>query len=393
MSAGIAFDVIGGGKKPLRVLDSMVGSGTVIAIARSKGHKAIGIDVDPLAVLMSKVWTTPIDVKIFRAKAKQVLIRSRKICATLPTRDAYPTHATDQTRRFISYWFDGYARRQLASLAMSISRVRDSAIRNALWCAFSRLIITKQSGASLAMDLSHSRPHRRYRNAPSKPFNKFLSAVDRVADNCIEKGSSNAGPITSVRLGDARKLSLSDASIDLVLTSPPYLTAIDYMRCSKFSLAWMGYDLKDLRKSTLRTVGVKTLPMREQSRRHLEKTLADLKLTSLLSKRDYALVWRYIDDMWLAIAEAARVLVPGGKAVYVVGDNTVHGTFVRNSVIISAIAAQCGLRLEERRIRTIPAGRRYLPAPKARGSSELDNRIRREVILSFIKPLKSRSNS
>ena len=153
-----------------------------------------------------------------------------------------PGNADSETRRFTRYWFDDYARRQLASLATAIHLTRDSVLREALWCAFSRLIISKQCGASLAMDLSHSRPHRKFKRAPSKPFRKFVSAVDRVTTNCIDGSRRNCGPATQVYEGDARCLDLPDGSVDLVVTSPPYLNAIDYLRCSKFSLVWMGYS-------------------------------------------------------------------------------------------------------------------------------------------------------
>ena len=166
-----------------------------------------------------------------------------------------PGNAGSETRQFTRYWFDDYARRQLASLAMAIERTHDSTIREALWCAFSRLIITKQSGASLAMDLSHSRPHRKFKRAPAKPFRKFLTAVDRVITNCIDVTIRTRGPDAKVYEGDARHLDLQDRSIDLIITSPPYLNAIDYLRCSKFSLVWMGYSVSHLRRLRSTTVG------------------------------------------------------------------------------------------------------------------------------------------
>jgi hypothetical protein len=75
------------------------------------------------------------------------------------------------------------------------------------------------------MDLSHSRPHRAFNAAPEKPFNKFMSAVERVIANGIDKNAPNCGPEPTVKLGDARELPLADQSIDLVLTWPPYLNA------------------------------------------------------------------------------------------------------------------------------------------------------------------------
>lgn len=387
MAPGIALEVISEAKKPLRVLDPMMGSGTVIALARLKGHKAIGVDIDPLAVLISTVWTTASDAEKVRHKARVVLARARDIFAVLSQRDAYPWNADQETRRFVVYWFDGYARRQLTSLATAIDRVRDDVTRNVLWCAFSRLIITKQSGASLAMDLSHSRPHKSFDRAPIKPFRKFLAAVDRVVENCVGKNSGGRGPSPCIHLGDARSLPLSDASADLVLTSPPYLNAIDYMRCSKFSLVWMGYSIPELRRIRGESVGAESSKGAAPDDQDIRNILHDLDLRPRLAAKDQAVLMRYIVDMGRAVREVARVLSPSGKAVYVVGENTVRGTYIRNSVIVSAVAELCGLRLQERRVRTLPANRRYLPPPfPGISSAALDTRMRREVVLAFVKP-------
>jgi DNA modification methylase len=384
MAPGIALDIVAQAKTSLRVLDPMMGSGTVLAVARSKGHHAIGIDIDPLAVLISRVWTTAVNPTEAKEKAVEVLDRARTIFATLPTRNAYPSHADDETRGFIAFWFDPYARRQLVSLALAISHVRDVVIREVLWCGFSRLIITKQSGASLAMDLSHSRPHKSFEKAPVKPFDKFLLAVDRVVANCIDNRSSGRGPATRTHEGDARALPLGNASIDLVLTSPPYLNAIDYFRCSKFSLIWMGYSVSELRQLRADSVGAEACRKAIMDDAEIRNVVAELKLRPKLGVRDEALLWRYIDDMRGALREVSRVLVPGGKAVYIVGENTIKGTFVRNSVAVAAVAELAGLRLSERQTRALPANRRYLPPP-SKGSrvATMDTRMRREVVLAF----------
>ena len=250
----------------------------------------------------------------------------------------------------------------------------------------SRLIISKSSGASLALDLSHSRPHKKFRSAPVKPFRKFLEAVDHVAENCVNKRSVDRGPAPRVRLGDARRLPVRNGSIDLVVTSPPYLNAIDYIRCSKFSLVWMGYRIPDLRELRAESIGAEAARSDSKDEPAVEAILADLKLKPSLSNRDEAVLTRYIADMHRALCEVTRVLAPGGKAVYVVGENTIRGTYIRNSRIICEIAALCGLRLKERRVRTLPANRRYLPPPSLRKASSMNARMRREVVLAFAKP-------
>ena len=370
----------------MRVLDPMAGSGTVLAVARANGHRAFGVDVDPLAVLLAGVWTRSVDPERVNQAAAEVLGRAKTVFESLRLKDAYPNGADGDTRTFIRYWFDDYARRQLSALSAAIYRVRDDVIRDALWCGFSRLIITKRAGASLAMDLSHSRPHRSFARAPVKPFNRFVAAVGAVVANCPHRGSAAIGPIAIVKRGDARALELTDHSIDLVLTSPPYLNAIDYMRCSKFSLVWMGYNISELRQIRAGSVGTEASSEQAIETGWVRYLIKQLDLKPSLSARAQGLLSQYVWDMGKALHEVSRVLRKGGRAVYVVGDSTVRGTFIRNSAIIAAAAQEHGLTLQSRHSRALPANRRYLPPPSGdRSSAAMDSRMRREVVLVFDK--------
>jgi SAM-dependent methyltransferase len=386
MAPGIALDALSESAAPLRVLDPMSGSGTVLAVARAKGHRAFGIDLDPLAVLLAGVWTRTVDPHQVSNKAAEVLDKAEALFKSSTTRSAYPDNSDEETREFIRYWFDDYARRQLYSLSVIISRVKDSAIRDVLWCGFSRLIITKSAGASLAMDLSHSRPHKEFTSAPVKPFSKFIAAVQTVVSNCPQTGADLLGPPSVVKLGDARKLGIESNSIDFVLTSPPYLNAIDYMRCSKFSLVWMGYTVGEIRQIRGESIGAEASFEEASDAEWVKLLIKQLRLTSALSARDHALLARYVWDMEKALAEVSRVLRSNGRAVYVVGDSTVRGTFVRNSSVVAAVAQKHELEIHSRQSRALPANRRYMPPPKKNGEPDgMDARMRREVVLVFDK--------
>jgi SAM-dependent methyltransferase len=385
MAPGIALAALGESETPLRVLDPMTGSGTVLAVARAYGHRAFGMDIDPLAVLLAGVWTRTVDVERVRDKASEVLGRAKSVFTPLTSGQAYPASSDEETRKFMREWFDDYARRQLAALAGTIDRVHDRATREVLWCGFSRLIITKQAGASLAMDLSHSRPHREFVYAPVKPFNRFAEAVDAVVANCPQPGTGPMGPATVVKQGDARKLGVTSGTMDLVLTSPPYLNAIDYMRCSKFSLVWMGYNVGELRKIRSESVGSEVSTDEALDADWVKGVVRRLRLNPRLAARDHALLSQYVWDMGRAMAEVSRVLRTGGRAVYVVGDSTVRGTFVRNSSIIAAVAENHGLERTSRQSRALPANRRYLPPPDQIGEAAMDGRMRREVVMAFEK--------
>jgi len=385
MAPGIALELMPKKQKPMRVLDPMMGSGTVLAIARSQGHKAVGFDLDPLAVLISRVWMASCDRDEVRYQAQESMETARTILKSLPQSKAYPRKADDETKTFLRYWFDERARCQLASLALAIGRVPSEATRNILWCAFSRLIITKQAGASRAMDLSHSRPHRVFEEAPAKPFPRFLQAVDLVLENTINREKECRGPVPSIQNGDARRLPLKDGSIDLVLTSPPYLNAIDYLRCSKFSLVWMGYKIGKLRRLRADSIGTEAAGSASLSNTQIADIVHALRLHPRLSVKNTSILARYIDDMRRAIGEVSRVLTPTGKAVYVVGENTIRGTYVRTAVIVSKLAKSEGLVLQDRRTRTLPPNRRYMPPPSARGVNPIAARMRREIVLTFCK--------
>jgi hypothetical protein len=222
-----------------------------------------------------------------------------------------------------------------------------------------------------------------FRYAPIKPFGRFIAAVQTVVSNCPQPGSEVLGPAAVVRRGDARRLDLDDASIDLVLTSPPYLNAIDYMRCSKFSLVWMGHNLCELRQIRGKSVGTEASSKPATGAMWVQSLIRKLRLNPALARRNQARLATYVWDMDLALAEVSRVLRSNGSAVYVVGDSMIRGTFVRNSAIVTAVAERHGLL---RYSRALPDSRRYLPPPN-RGdtSAAMDSRMRREVVLSFKK--------
>jgi DNA modification methylase len=176
---------------------------------------------------------------------------------------------------------------------------------------------------------------------------------------------------------------IADSSIDLVVTSPPYLNAIDYIRCSKFSLVWMGYSIEKLAYVRRLSVGSET-GTDPAGDVQIRAILKSLKLEKL-PRRKMGIVATYIQDMRSALAEVHRVLVPGGKAVYVVGENTISGKYIENGKILSLLAQSLGFRIAGYSRRKLPPNRRYLPPPTTTGGETLDSRMRAEIILEFRK--------
>jgi hypothetical protein len=382
MAPGLALAELKRLRAGALVVDPMSGSGTVVALGRAHGHRCIGVDVDPLAVLTSRVWTRATDRDAVRRRAQSLLAKARKGEKKMAQSCAYPEGADKETRKFIRYWFDPIARRQLAALSLEIRRVRQVPIREALWCAFSRLIVAKQAGVSLALDLAHSRPHRAFVRAPKKPFPAFIAAVERVLEGLLDSGAARLGPKASIELGDARRLRIKSDTVDLVVTSPPYLNAIDYLRCSKFSLVWMGHSIESLRTIRSESIGAE---VGQESSNPVDRTISKLQMKPALPPRFMAMLRRYVSDTSSVMNEVSRILRSNGRAIFVVGENTIRGTFVPTGKLVSQIGQTSGLRLLRRQTRTLPENRRYLPPPRGQRRG-LGSRMRREVILTFRRP-------
>jgi SAM-dependent methyltransferase len=383
MAPSIVQGRLSAASRSMCVLDPMSGSGTTIVAARLRGHQALGFDTDPLAVLIAKTWSADIDPKHLRMKAGKVLADAKDRYPSISSGDAYPANADSETRAFIRYWFDRTNRKQLAALSGVISQVKDPTDRNFLWCALSRLVITKQAGASLAMDVSHSRPHKVFEVAPFKPFKRFPLAVDAVL-----RGSpfSNGQmlPKATIREADARRLPLDDESVDLVVTSPPYLNAIDYLRGHKFSLVWMGYELHEIRRLRSQNIGTECSDRSALDDEYVRPAMMRMGDTGKLPERSRGMLARYVRDMNMVLAEISRVLKRGAEAVLVVGDSTICGVFVRNSRALTYLGQANRLKLRSTRRRPLLENRRYLPPPEKRvAGKQLRGRMREEVILTF----------
>ena len=383
MAPSIVWDVLPKGGNSLNVLDPMSGSGTTLVCARSRGHHAIGCDTDPLALLIARAWCADSEPEILKVRAKLVLERAMSLSKKLTLEQSYPKNTDDETRRFVDFWFDPENRRELGALATCISRVRSQTERTLLWCAFSRMIITKTSGSSLAMDVSHSRPHRVYAVGPVKPFSAFLKSVLTVACNCPFPGNTNSTPPADIRHGDARALPVKSASVDMVLTSPPYLNAIDYLRGHKLSLVWIGHSISEIRAIRAGNIGTE-LSKESTSSKAIQEAMKAMVDFKSLDNRHLGMVRRYVGDMGKVMEECARVLKREGRAVFVVGNSAIRGAFIRNSEGLIQLAARNGLSLVSRNTRPIDTKRRYLPPPESeRAGDKMQGRMREEVILEF----------
>jgi len=386
MASAVVWNALRREKGPLRVLDPMMGSGTTLVVSKLLGHESIGFDTDPLAVVITRAWCAESGGSQLIKTTSAILEQASRAARHTPGSRAYPLQADAETKEFVRYWFDQTNRKQLACISQEILSMRASPIRDLLLCAFSRMIITKDVGASLARDVSHSRPHRVYDQAPTRAFELFPMAVNRILQIAPFLDIPMDHSVSIAKRADARRIPLADQSVDFVITSPPYLNAIDYFRGHKLTLVWMGHRISELRRLRSEGIGAELRHSNAGDLAFLEKTMSKMGTVEALPERTQSMLMRYVFDMNRVLQEIHRVLRVNGRAILVIGDSSVRNVYVRNSSALAFMAVRCGLRLTSTHKRQLSDSRRYLPPPSSqRVGDPLHHRMTEEVILRLIR--------
>ena len=381
------------------VLDPMVGSGTTLVQARIMGRNAIGYDFDPLACLVSRVKSRPLsDAPIEKAyesvarRARQDLdaLRKRKTPEAVRRR-ALPPEFPNR-----DYWFDPSVSRALALLSFHIRSLDASeAVREFMWVALSSLVLARTSVAN-ARDIVHSRHHHWDHDETPDVMATFDNRVSRMRRQMEEFRHlcAEADPAkVKARLGDARSLRLPNESVDLVFTSPPYTTALDYPRAHFLAVPWLqqplGINLSDYLARGEQYIGSERGRLGPEFA--IDNSLLDLCLaTDVLTKigatsaRQANLTQRYLLDMRKAIGVMARVLRSGRHAVLVVCPSHVRSMDIPTHDLLVELATREGLFLKKRHVRTINPERRVMPYMRSFG-----RRMSTEYVLVLQKSIRS----
>lgn len=365
------------------VLDPMNGSGTTTLEAYLRGRRALGCDIDPLAVRIARVKTTPVPCDLQRLAHSLVKHAKDYLEEGAAVRKCLDDLFDEKTRQFIDYWFFPETQRELAALWLAMEEYQSgSAVRELLEVVFSGIIVTKSGGVSRARDLAHTRPHldrAKVRRDAIRDFRlrlaKFAPSMATLPDNPSRSG---------IVQGSARKLPVKDGSVDLIVTSPPYANAIDYVRANKFSLVWLGLSVSDL--SRLRGQYIGSEALRDTVMRPLTaSTEAVLRCLKSVDRKKEAVLRKYFLEMREALREMGRVLVPGRHAVLVVGTSTMRGMDVRTPGCLADIAEHdAGFEVEAVLQRSLDRDRRMMPFGK--GKTLIERRMAKEEVIVLKKP-------
>jgi DNA modification methylase len=327
------------------ILDPWNGSGTTTKVANSLGFSSYGFDINPVMVILAKERLVDTDKK---DTLNELL---EKILKAFDSNDSNYS-VFDQENDPLKSWFFSNGVNHIRNLEFAIQvALMDSPkhfsfcekksfedvssyialfytlmfriLRNLLKFFYSSnpTWIKEPKDKNCRIDVTKSE----IRDLLCEEFESIISNVD---DKPLKLSSLSDGGKCNIEIGDSSNLPLPDASIDTVITSPPYCTRIDYAVSTKPELALLGYSKDNLNKLRREMIG--TIKIHKDSYQVLPEwgnTCKDFimnvsKHSSKASSTYYSKIHlQYFHCMFISLKEIDRLIKSGGKCVIVVQDS------------------------------------------------------------------------
>lgn len=349
------------------VFDPFCGSGTTLLEAALLSRNAIGIDINPLAVLISEAKTTPLDVDELRLAIR--LVKEKAKNGNGRAIVEFPN---------IDYWFSKKAQEELSIINFSVENGKSNeGLYKFLLTCFSS-IIRKSSYADprMAKTYKSKRVIEKIKSgwtpAPIQYFEEVLDKNFEKVKSLSEHLNANNNYV-KVFQGDARETSAllkqnGIDEVDFIITSPPYINAQDYFRSYKLELWWLGLatpeEVRCLNKQAIGTENISgsnhnSIP---KSKNWPLNTILN-KIWRINRKKSY-IVYNYFENMRTIFKEAYNILKIGRHFCLITGNNTICEVQIPTYKILIHIAENNNFKLveigrDEIRNRTLPPDRNH----------------------------------
>ncbi|MEM3192117.1 MAG: DNA methyltransferase [Candidatus Parvarchaeota archaeon] len=300
------------------VLDPMCGSGTTIVEAFLNNRNAIGNDFNPLSTLITKVKTTMISNEDFIYLDRKLRTMKRYIDLDYKRMDE---RLQTLPNRKISKIFNKMVISKLETIRETIDEINIEGFKDLYdLCrvAFSHTIWSLVENGTENDVVEH-----------------FLNTIELYKRELIQtRNRLKSFPIITTLTGDARKLTIEDKAIDLIVTSPPYVNALDYYRAHMYNMLWLGMDFINLKRN-------------------------EIGGHSHFITNRFRLLSEYLGDMLRSMIEMNRVLRVGKFCVIVVGNSSLEYELIESHKFFVDFAAKIGFVHRKTIFRNIDTTKKY----------------------------------
>lgn len=345
------------------ILDPWNGSGTTIYASRELGFSAIGLDINPVMIVVARArLLAASEADSLVPLSKAIIARSRRTAGTSATEPlgAWFTYDTARKIRAIERSIRAYLVGQLTVHNDGVDINHLSSIASALYVGLFSVI--RKFAASFQSSnptwMRAARSEGQLIAIPPKTIeSEFLARVGSMADALASRPHSPLDHQTAeARLADSTSLELPCGSIDFVLTSPPYCTRIDYATATRIEFAILSglvaVDVPNLSRKMMGSIRVpaKKLTVDPTWGDTCGKLLGAIKAHPSKASAGYYLSTHldYFQKLGASVHQISRSLKEGGKAVLVVQDSFYKDLHNDLPTIVSEIGESRGLKLRRR---------------------------------------------
>lgn len=328
------------------IADLFAGCGTTLVEAKVHGISSVGVDINPVAQLITKVKTTPL--------APDALQQAYTALVNLFDKYNESDYEDIKKHERIDYWFTPSQKAKIAFLYDKVFHLEvDDDTKDFFYVCISHIL----KNCSWWLQ-SGTKPQRDMEKEPEDPFNEFKRHCNKMIgwnEKCYNELSKKGylGIPCEIHLGDARHTSITSESIDAIITSPPYVTSYEYADIHQLTAYWMEYisDIHEFRKKFIGSSYSGNDSLIVPNSKQAQKIVNDLSENSKHIARDVA---QYFNDMQEVAKEMARVLAPNGHACIVIGNTKIKEVQIKSAEVFYGFLRNAGLRMVTVIKRSIP---------------------------------------
>ena len=333
--------------------DPFMGSGTVLVESKLHGIKSIGIDTNPLAVLMSKVKTTPISKRILERQAVKLLDAIQK--------DIEAKKQLEIPKiKNLEFWFKPQVCQHLAITKQYIYQIKNKDVCDFFKLCFSVTVRKTSNIRPGEFKLYRIPPEKlkTYRPSVLKTFSDVVRLNIVRMDEFVNSINNDVESI--VIKGDTRKAAnnpkIPKNKATLLITSPPYgdsHTTVAYGQFSRYSSAWLDFDEDEVWKADKISLGGKVFDeIKDLNSPTLVSILKKIQKQDTFRARE---AYSFFKDMDECFDQITKIMKKGKSTIcFVLGNRTVKRIKVPTDQILIELGKKHGLKYQETYYRDIP---------------------------------------
>ncbi len=327
------------------IVDPFVGSGVVGVEAAISGRLFIGVDLNPLAILIAKVRSTPLN-GISASDGEKI------VNITLSISDE---ELDIPTVKNINFWFKEEVIIGLSKLRLALERLENPELKRFAKVVFAYTVRRSSNTMNGEFKLLRRKDWREY--SPPDPIALFKDIFVIYLER-LHSFYRNREILYEPQyvVSDMLNLNIGDETVDLVLTSPPYgdsRTTVAYGQFSRFALEWLGYktnvDRESLGSSLVKDENVPSSVLKET-----------LDRIAVLNEKRAREVFSFNCALWSAVSKVSKWIKPGGYAAFLVGNRRVAGIQIPTDAIIAEMFGKLGFEHKATLVRAI--GNKRMPS-------------------------------